>query len=56
MRIGGETDKERQRERNETKGEGADIADVFPLRGAGAEGPSAVIYNRTSRFVSAQVP
>lgn len=50
MLIGGETQRER-----ETEGEGADIADIFPLRGAGAEGPSAVIYNRTSLFVSAQV-
>lgn len=27
---------------------------IFPLQGAGAEGPSAVICNRTSLFVSAQ--
>lgn len=53
MHIGGGG--ERERERNET-GEGADIAAIFPLRGAGAEGPSAVIYNRTSLLVNAQVP
>lgn len=27
---------------------------IFPLQGAGAEGPSAVTCNRTSFFVSAQ--
>lgn len=27
---------------------------IFPLRGAGTEGPSAVSCNRTSLFVSAQ--
>lgn len=44
---------ERQRrETNGTKGGGADVADIVPLWGAGAEGPSAVIYNRTSLFVS----
>lgn len=48
-------ERERERARNET-GEAADIAAIFPLRGAGAEGPSAVIYNRTRIFVNAQVP
>lgn len=54
---GGGRKRERERERGndkETEGESAGLANIFPLQGAGAEGPSAVSCNRTSLFVSAQ--
>ena len=54
---GGERERKKERERRndrETEGESADVANIFPLQGAGAEGPSAVNCNRTGLFVSAQ--
>lgn len=44
----------KRRNDKETEGESAGLANIFPLQGAGAEGPSAVSCNRTSLFVSAQ--
>lgn len=38
------------------RSECADMADISPLWGAGAKGPSAVIHNRTSLLARTKVP